>query len=317
VLTVHIGMPKTGTTALQGYLSDHAAALAQAGVHYPIEFCGAATAQHGLIVELLERQAFDGPLLTRFKRYLEDHAGASVLISSEAFTNALTYGTIDVLMAWLADCRAITPVRLVMALRRIDTFFESMYLHQTKFGSKSEPIAAYTEARLYWCPNVFAQIARLQNGGLADEVRLLKYASDAAFQPALLAAMGIDPQVTAALPEVPRVGEKLGFKAQSLLYELDRHFGRHVPDVERRRIIRAFQRRELRFTDDTRDYTVLDRYVELFFRENALRAALQCGVTQYVDYFAADPYVERAVKTLSLDCLTRDDLEALERFLRG
>ncbi|MBP7002997.1 hypothetical protein [Amaricoccus sp.] len=90
-LIIHVGTHKTGTTALQAFLSANRAPLDAMGVHYPdatrFGLGKLGEIHHGVAAALARGEGpFPGPLL-RFRDHLRERlaGGAAVVLSSEAF----------------------------------------------------------------------------------------------------------------------------------------------------------------------------------------------------------------------------------------
>lgn len=88
---LHIGVPKTGSTALQRALRSNASALERVGILYRTTADGAnQTVKHQqLAVELLgeRKKRLEGLDATEFAALLEDTSAETVVLSSEAFSD--------------------------------------------------------------------------------------------------------------------------------------------------------------------------------------------------------------------------------------
>ena len=160
-LYLHIGMPKTGTTAIQNFLACNRRLLRQRfGVLYPE--CGVPESQHTALVKSMVDDKY---AWTHFNeaidafdpdRYIEDvldqcrqHRCHTVLLSSEFFWGApvtestLPFHTADrvnfeYIDNFIADCRALLGrferTRIVVYLRRQDLWIDSFFNQQLKDG---------------------------------------------------------------------------------------------------------------------------------------------------------------------------------------
>jgi len=134
MLWLHIGMPKTGTTALQNYLYKHPDLLTRHGVHYMVTGRDRGTGEAKLICH--NSMAVDmnsnwktAPKnqSTAFRDEYKAHADKHCVVSSEMFfgrdlaaLNAHLFEGLD------------TPVRIFVYLRRFDDFIEADYKQRAK-----------------------------------------------------------------------------------------------------------------------------------------------------------------------------------------
>jgi len=154
-LTLHIGLPKTGTTYIQGWLRTRRAALAERGIFVPArdifphrlacEFIGdARRAARADVVHIRQ---------TPFAAALDDLAGAlrdarvgHCIVSSEYFFEAEPS-----LVAALRQAAPDMDIRIIAFLRRQDRIIESGYNQEVKAMGITNKIAlgAY-QKRLDW-----------------------------------------------------------------------------------------------------------------------------------------------------------------------
>src|SRR5580704_813608 len=127
ILTIHMGMPKTGTSALQQRLADSASILADQDIDYPALFRNEeGIAHHNLANGLVAGTERSGELTSSVSAYLNDSRFKCTLFSSEAFTNCLSQRVVFRLMRMLDELSEISQIKLVLSLRRVDSFLESM-----------------------------------------------------------------------------------------------------------------------------------------------------------------------------------------------
>jgi hypothetical protein len=145
-LTLHIGLPKTGTTYIQGWLQANRAALAAAGTWVPSRQIFA----HRLAAELIydPRRAARSDVVnirgTPFEaarddlvRGLQDDRFRHAIVSSEYF-----FETDPQHVASLRDLAPGTQVRIVVYLRRQDRIIESGFNQEVKAMRATSQIAA-------------------------------------------------------------------------------------------------------------------------------------------------------------------------------
>jgi hypothetical protein len=252
--------------------------------------------------------------VTRFLDALAGAEASRVLISSEAFINLLTPATLPRFIEFIARCTRHHRIRIVLACRRIDSFMESMYLHSSKVGDMAVSVDDYIERRHYWALNLFARLSALRNFGLVNSLVFVKYQPSERYAAALLGALEIAPAEQQALSLTERVGQRLGAKAQAVLHYLDRYSEMIGCQINRARLVAAFEASKFSFEDEIYDYSVFAKYQRLFFHENALRACWQHGISEYLQFFQHDRLDERRFVRLEPDLLTRLDVEALSGF---
>jgi hypothetical protein len=133
-LVFHIGMHKTGTTALQHACDTNRQLLAQVGIHYPD--LGRGPWHHGLTAPWLPVQpayALPSGPQTVLADLAARHAGTDdiVLLSSEEFSSGRPEMHVD--MGALRDmARGFDRVRVICTLRHQVDFIQSIWLEITK-----------------------------------------------------------------------------------------------------------------------------------------------------------------------------------------
>ena len=134
-LTVHCGLHKTGTTALQRQLDSLADDLEELGLYLPSTFSKARGAHHAMAHSLRRPRAFrrqqEG--FETFVAELREAQADQFLVSSEDFETML--GS-RIALGFLRDIAAkagVYPV-LVVYLRNQAEYFESLYLQLLRLG---------------------------------------------------------------------------------------------------------------------------------------------------------------------------------------
>lgn len=132
-ICLHLGIHKTGTTALQAALADARAELAAHGVTYP----GRRTAHHGAAMAILGRswgwkdrggQVASPKVFDRLAREARKHQGR-VMISSEQFCEADDAGAVRIVEGLGAD-----RTHVVLALRNLGNLLASSWQQYLKYG---------------------------------------------------------------------------------------------------------------------------------------------------------------------------------------
>ncbi|MDN5941342.1 MAG: hypothetical protein L0H94_05625 [Nitrospira sp.] len=135
-LFLHIGTHKTGTTALQQFLSLNRELLAQKGWLYPRAGCPESHhGHHEIAWGFMERKVFDFGLL---KREIEESPCDRVVLSSEEFEFCRNTDRVR-------DAFEYCEVRVVLYLRRQDDLLLSEYNQHLKSGIYFKPLAQFAK----------------------------------------------------------------------------------------------------------------------------------------------------------------------------
>lgn len=303
-------MPKTGTTSLQIRLARSAGALAEHGIDYPSRFRNEEGIAHHWLGNALCASASSGPdEAEQFVQYVRDSKAKHILVSSESITNAINTKHCLRMLNFLHELRQSGDINLIIVLRRIDSFFESMYLHSTKTGEVQDRVESYMAKRYRWARSFFTGLLVIQRSGLV-QMRVIKLDDVPHFDEAVLRALQLRQPSIAALCPATRVNEKLSWKSQLLLLhlnELEKEIGVALP---RARLIKALVS-ELAFQDDLTSYSILSEEQEGYLREGALAAAHSVGFRDYVQFFDNTPPSTKPRVRLDRSELTETDVEGL------
>jgi hypothetical protein len=283
VLYLHMGMPKTGTSLLQSMLSASGPALARQGYAYPDLWPG--SGHYGLSPVF---QAPDGApdTVREVRDYLADNQGRKVVLSLEGLSFALhTPRKRSNLAQFLNQCSGVAEVRAIIALRRIDEFYASLFLHVTKVRPQNAEAApeAFVSRRSGWMDTLFSGMRWLRE---EQEIplALVPYFEDANVLPGLFEALGIDPAELRSTPK-RKVNRRLGLKAHSALALPEAQLER--VGVERSELVPLLQTGTFVFEDETYDYDPLGYELRSQIHERALREARENGITEYVEAFGS------------------------------
>lgn len=150
---VHIGMHKTGTTAIQVFATSNQAALRQAGLYWPDEFPAGAeyVGAHHYIAwglqgqqDTLARYGYGADFIAATRQRLQRRPEADLLLSTENFDD-LDAGQIAALATLLEGF----DVHIVLYLRRQDDFLQAMYQTEVvHFGRTSTITDSLDDPRL-------------------------------------------------------------------------------------------------------------------------------------------------------------------------
>lgn len=313
-LTIHLGMPKTGTSSLQRALAGARERLAQAGILYPAGFGPRPGLAHHYIPQDLTAGA-DSPKQSEreFLGFLRVNKEKRVLISSEAFTNCLSPARLGRLVDFVSECAASHKVRCVIALRRIDAFMESMYLHSLKAGEIRETFSDYAERRRLWSAELVRALVELRKSTAVSELLFVKYRPGRDYEQEMLREL----QVTGNGLDSFDMGSenaRLGVKAQSFFGNMEAIEREFDAKFERWRLIRAFEKGEIKLKDDVTEYSVMSVEERAYFHELTLQAARDLAFPQYVDFFENESLTAPPQIELSRNCLKRRDIRKLMAF---
>ena len=142
MLHLHIGFHKAGSTTLQTFLRDNAAALAAAGVDYPEIGRSADDIAHHALAKGLKPRRDAAPQLESWWREAGARAkgGRNLVISSEGLEPADPAPLRD----WLAG----TPVKVIAYVRDLPSRLVSIYAQSTKRGSSALDFDAFVEREM-------------------------------------------------------------------------------------------------------------------------------------------------------------------------
>ena len=153
-LFLHIGLGKTGTTAIQFWLAANRTQLAGHGWFYPaIGYFERGRAHHALShkwggwikPELLAGRNLDAEWCA-----LRDHIAAAsddsaFIVSSERFAAASMDPRYSTMLPYLSDVLRGIDVRIVIYLRRHDDLAEAYYKQMVKAGLTTAPIEDFVQ----------------------------------------------------------------------------------------------------------------------------------------------------------------------------
>lgn len=150
MLWIHIGMPKTGTTALQGWLHANPDLLAHHGVRYLVSGRDRGTGRALLIchnaMAVAMTRAWQGTPEAEAEAMAaecREHSGGHTILSSEMF-----FGRDLAPLQARYLSRIEEPVRVVAYLRRLDDFLEADYKQRAKNALPTGGVGGYVAGRL-------------------------------------------------------------------------------------------------------------------------------------------------------------------------
>ena len=262
-LYIHCGLPKTGTTAIQRFLTAERDKLADLGFDYPqLGLCSFGIAHHNLSNELFGHNDFNPERgsIRDFLDYLErPERKPNVIISSEGFINCVSsqrsqQGFLDFLRA------AITRndnIYVILAFRMFSKYFDSWYVQRLKTGNLEIDIPAYVDASKIWMRRLFKSLELLREVVGEDRLVIIDLESgDGDAISAVLSRLKIPLEQADSLRS--RANEKLGLKKAAYIYQF--HGNAHyIPRQTSERAV-LLMRNLLRlseFPDETYRYRVV------------------------------------------------------------
>ncbi len=129
MLYIHIGTPKTGTTSLQAFLTEHAAALEARGVIYPAVGRTHRGKHHSLKAELRSTVGLGGPAWQELRELRNSKPDHRVLISEESF-----YYLEPTALTKLRELAGEGPVTILVYFRDYAAHAASLYAQGTKLA---------------------------------------------------------------------------------------------------------------------------------------------------------------------------------------
>lgn len=192
-IILHIGTPKTGTTAIQDALAANDSVLSDANIAFLK--AGRQRSAHNDLANAISRHGADNKFQQDFDAEFAAASGQNVLISSEIFTLVQPQKVAQAL-----PMLGRHPLKIVAYLRRQDQYAEAFYKQRIKNGRIKIPFADFLISRngqkimdyprllSKWartfpdaeiCPRIYDR-ARFPNGDIvADFASLLGLAPDA------------------------------------------------------------------------------------------------------------------------------------------
>lgn len=142
VLYLHIGLPKTGTSTIQGLLFDNTEALQHQNYLYPRATLGGksdfAYAHHNLARAAYEQ---DASIWLSFQKEILANRSKKLLVSSEAFSNCRNQTQLEFIKSYLE----YFDVKIIVYLRRQDDFLQALYQTIIVYGEEAIPFDDFYE----------------------------------------------------------------------------------------------------------------------------------------------------------------------------
>ena len=308
-ILIHAGMPKTGTTYMQYTLKNVEDQLKQAGACYVPFGRNAPLTAHHQIAESLQSDddAEHADFVSQLNVLQSELPDIDVfMLSSEAITNASTGSKSLLLLSRLSDYPG--NVRLVYFIRSFDDNYESMFLHQAKYGQllPEENFDTFIEKREQYARLLFEGLAVLEASDIVD-VQLHPYSTTKDPLDVLLASNGIDFRIEES-QRSPRSHSRLGLKIQAALRHLDLLFSSaETSTLLRGRLVKSLEDGDFSFDGDSTDFTLWNAERRRSVVEDAAEQADRSG------FRGAIPKSKRSRKRREVARLDLDLLSEGER----
>lgn len=306
-LIVHCGMPKTGTSVAQYFFNKLSS---QKAINYFPEH-KKGIAHHQLANDLI--QGNPDAFIESVKRMPE---GIS-LISSENLSNG--FGReIDGIELLYNKIRNYTALEFIIVLRRMDSFIDSMYCQQVRFGKYSGDINDYALSRKRWIDNFFNGIGQAKLS-MNDDLLLPIHGRNFNVVDFFADKLSVDksrlPEILSGAPNTA----KFSYKSQIILNNLDEFNDRYDVRINRSDMVTALSSGELRFEDDSFNYTFVDRTMAERILKTALESARRYNVSEYVEAFSDIDNLAFNFEALPMrfDVITKGDADLILSSLRG
>ena len=170
---IHVGLPKTGTSALQSSLTRSDLFLQQLGVLYPLAGRGLKISHSALAKDINQNGLVqeNSAIIQNMKKECNNwlkNSNNNVIISSEVFANIIAKPLDSHLFANM--CYQLNPskfnIEIIMFMRGMACFFESMYLQSFRmlnFDKILIKLSDYIESRAQYFERIFIRLNHFQN----------------------------------------------------------------------------------------------------------------------------------------------------------
>lgn len=312
-VVLHIGTAKTGTTHLQRLMRRRREELLREyGLLYPESWMDQKQgAHHPLAVQVFQGGLDLPEVLQEFDRLFADPQVRRILLSSEAFANALTTeAAFERLVDLLMGLRTKARVKLVVVLREYSDFLESMYLHSIKTGDVRIGFDEYVAQRVSWFSILARNLRTLRQFNAFFEVEVLTYDSESVVRK-IERSLDIDLREES---NPSRTGKRLSLKSQAILYRWDSFPQLHA--YGRARVAKLLTG-NFAFAEDADDYSLFTPAMRSLTTALAVEQARAAELSEYLGLDKTPATAsERPYFDLDEVAINTNDIDRLELALQ-
>lgn len=310
----HCGLPKTGTSSLQGALVRFEDKLADVGILYPREWRRSVDGSHNDLDGVLTASRGSRAPVAEFRRILDQHAARDVLISSESlFLWLEPDARRELLLRLFAAAEEVAPVRCIWTLRRFDDVICSWYRQLKLLGIEVRPADQFL-SRIKPNPAGFQHVEEV-----VTEARYVKYDSAGGHTVALLHQLGIPPDLATVIESDIQTNSRrlvsLTHKQAVAVLCAEELSARSGLELERSALLDVFRQAGFRFDED-RPWQPADDSIRLSLHREMLGSSLQVGFAPYPRFFGEEIFGNAFATPLSPDVLSDQDLDRLMDHIR-
>ncbi len=212
----------------------------------------------------------------------------------------------------LSELSGAASVDVVIALRRIDDFIESMYLHSTKSGDLKSSIDEYASMRTVWVEKFFEGLSLLRELAAVTRCEYVPYRKERGFLTTVAGALGVPANVRLERGIASWIGGKLALKAQIVMLFLAEVEAEIGEKLHRAKLVRAFEDGTLTLANDIQDYRVMPASWSEYFHKVSLLHSSKQGIAEYNEAFSNEVLSEYSHEELSFVRLQKVDFEQLK-----
>ncbi|MCL7945137.1 hypothetical protein [Marinobacter sp. ATCH36] len=300
-LIVHCGMPKTGTSLAQFYFNK----LGNKGYINYFDKFKAGIAHHKLANSVISGSPIDDFYNELINFGCSDKCS---VISSESFSNG--FGSdIGNISNFFDRCGKISELKVYLVLRRFDSFLDSMYCQQVRFGSFKGDISVYIKSRRKWFEMFLRGVAKMK-AQHAQSLSILAYTKQFDVVDVFSSILGINQNVTEKALLGLRDTSKFSYKSQLFLHFLDEINEKFGLRIDRKTAVSVLSNPDFEFLDDEKRYTFIGNDEARELNNFALRLAEVNNLKEYADAFGSSiDFSDRgAVLPMVFDALSSTDV---------
>ncbi|WP_397541299.1 hypothetical protein [Roseovarius salis] len=229
-LLIHVGMQKTGSTALQNFLLANRRALAGKGLHYIAH--GRKNISHNRLYRPLRGEAA-GQVWREIAAETAAHGGALSLLSSELLFDR---GIAEAMARHMPGALR-AQARVVVYARRQDTYLEAMYKQKTKNGRENLSPQAFVDKKGDELGDYAAVLDSFADALGADRILLRRFERGAMVDGDIVAdflsLLGLDKADDTFVQPAHEANQTLSRAVTEQLGALARHSGVNVRELAR------------------------------------------------------------------------------------